>query len=925
MRSLAVLIALLSGIPRQGHAQDSASRAPAGSDTAQRLQTPYAIGRLSARELGAVIATSLLGGLRGRMAGVRAIAPSGEPGTELRLRLRGATAITGDQDPLIIIDGTIIRGSLADLPADDVERIEVLKGPSAAAVYGSDGAAGVVLVFTRRGKAGPEGKLQIRLRSEAGPSFMTARFGESGAHPFEITTGPGGAVDFVRNSSGARVLTADHIADNPYPVYYDHQSQLYGTGLFFANHLSVAGRKRGTNFAASVDNTRDEGTVSALSGWQRRNLRLNGDQRLGPVDLALSGFYATSDRQLPPQGTGTFFGIRFLEPQVDLLASNPDGSPYRIAIPDRIGNASNPLNALANQKVTAEGKRLIASGTLRWHPTRWLVFEGSHHLEREDLDSATQLPPRSQPPQPGFLTHEFSTGRSRNTDAAVLASREWGRVSGAVRLGYTYETRSVDDSATVGGLGENPEKVSSSHTEANVKSWYGTTGLVFEDRYVLDAAVRRDEMSLLAPRSRTRWYYRVAGAWRADQDLRLGALDDLTLHLAYGTAGQRPGFALGFLPLITGLDPLRAPRSGELELGASLATRGGRFTLNYAYSRKTTRDVIELGSIQTSVGFIDVPLNAGTIRATTHELTLGYTVFRRPEVAWSLTLTGDRIRQRITEYSLPERLLSFASQQPGIFFVGAGKTLGVMYGTRFVRTIAELYDDPDKQALSGPGQAFDPANFVVNEEGYVVAKASWRCGEDHLYRDGAGACATPERPIPYETVACPAVTCPPGQLVPIGNSTPDFVAGLQSTLRYKRFELTSLLEWNQGGDVYNGSRQWPFLEQRDPLFDQRGKPEAEKKSIEYYRAFYNGLNGSALFVESGTYLKVREVALTCTFRLGALERVSVGLVGRNLFTLTGYSGYDPEVGNTADPFLGRVDWFQYPHYRTISGLVEIAF
>jgi hypothetical protein len=559
---------------------------------------------------------------------------------------------------------------------------------------------------------------------------------------------------------------------------------------------------------------------------------------------------------------------------------------------------------------------------LRWRATTWLALEGIYHAERRSIDSSSVTPvgflSTNGTPTPGFAQNTFFTGRSHTVGASVVATRSWSGLGNVTRLGYLYEGLTVDDSAA-SGTGSPPpsESVSTARTDGNVKSLFATSAFIFRERFTVDAAVRRDEMSFLTPPAGTRWYYRVAAGWRAQEDLGLRFLDELRLHAAYGTAGQRPGFSLLLAPAGTASTPLRAPHSGELEIGTNLATRGGRFTLEYAFSRKTTRDVIEVEGQQTVAGFVEVLANVGTLRSTSHELTLGYAALRRPDLDWNLSLTADRIRGRITELAVPERLLNVGSQQPGLFLIGAGKELGVMYGNRFVRAIDELYDDPNKKALSGPGQAFDPAGFVVNEEGYVVSRASWRCGEDRVFRDGRGACTTPERPILYQTAQ--------GQLVPIGNTTPDFVVGLQSTARYKRFRLSGLLDWSQGGDVYNGSRQWPFLGLRDPVFDQRGKPDAERKSIDYYGSFYNALNANAFFVESGTYLKVREIALTYQFRIRGIDRVRAGVVGRNLLTLTGYSGYDPEVGNAGDPFLGRVDWFQYPHYRSISGTVEVAF
>ena len=125
-----------------------------------------------------------------------------------------------------------------------------------------------------------------------------------------------------------------------------------------------------------------------------------------------------------------------------------------------------------------------------------------------------------------------------------------------------------------------------------------------------------------------------------------------------------------------------------------------------------------------------------------------------------------------------------------------------------------------------------------------------------------------------------------------------------------------------------------FFGARDAVFDQRGKPDAEKKSELYYGAFYNELGPEAFFVESATYVKIRELAVEYTLGPGQLRRIGlrgvqrmrVGLVARNLFTFTKYSGYDPEVSSlSGDPFQFRLDSPSYPHYRTVTGVVEIAF
>ena len=156
----------------------------------------------------------------------------------------------------------------------------------------------------------------------------------------------------------------------------------------------------------------------------------------------------------------------------------------------------------------------------------------------------------------------------------------------------------------------------------------------------------------------------------------------------------------------------------------------------------------------------------GSLRSQTHELALGYQVINNRDLAWVVSITGDRTRQVITEYPLPERLNLFG-QQPATFFLAEGAKLGVMYGNKAVRNINELYDDPAKKALSGPGQTWDPEKFIVNEEGFVVAKATHRCGVDLKVLgtknpDGTGGPHGRRAPINY----VPARLCEDGSAAP---------------------------------------------------------------------------------------------------------------------------------------------------------------
>jgi hypothetical protein len=172
-------------------------------------------------------------------------------------------------------------------------------------------------------------------------------------------------------------------------------------------------------------------------------------------------------------------------------------------------------------------------------------------------------------------------------------------------------------------------------------------------------------------------------------------------------------------------------------------------------------------------------------------------------------------------------------------------------------------------------------------------------------------------------------------VVKIGDGTPDFNLKLTSTLKYKNFSFYMLWDWKQGGDIYNKTAQWLSRDNRWAEMDQYGKPEYEKKTVAYYKAFYFVNEMNDFWVEDGTYLKLRELSLYYTLKKSALENVlggfikgiKIGFIGRNLLTFTNYTGYDPEVqtwtstGSQYYPY----DFAGYPNYRTFSGSLELKF
>jgi hypothetical protein len=207
-----------------------------------------------------------------------------------------------------------------------------------------------------------------------------------------------------------------------------------------------------------------------------------------------------------------------------------------------------------------------------------------------------------------------------------------------------------------------------------------------------------------------------------------------------------------------------------------------------------------------------------------------------------------------------------------------------------------------------------PADYVKNEEGFFVRKSQYR--------------TLAEVPLKYYTEDGTSV-------MEIGDVNPDFNLGFGSNIQWKGLSIAAQLNWVKGGEIYNYTRQWPFNEFRDPVIDQRAKPAEQRKPTTYYSTFYNNFDANDYFVENGTFLRLRELAVNYNvpkawmgkLGLGMLNNTRVGVVGRNLWTRTNYSGYDPDVTGPGggNPFAYRVDYFTYPTFRTFTFMLELGY
>lgn len=904
----------------------------------------FTVGRIAADQI-PIPSANALESFQGRVAGV-SVVPQGQPGSGTSIVLRTPTSISESSFPLLVIDGAILgttTGTTADLQSLDIERIEVVKGAAAASLYGSRAQAGVIQVVTRRGREVAEGRNQVTFRSELGSSSLGGKLDWARYHHYRIDSigqyvnAAGTVVDRALRVEEAFNATAGtyRFQDNAYIVpTYDQVDAFFDPGTFRTNTLTFARRSATTNWFVSGSTHRSDGVIAGNGGFSRNDVRFNMDHRLRDnLMLSFSTYYSRSARD--EVYDNTFFDLIFQAPDIDLRVPDPDGTPFAFQ-PDLLGIEQNPLYRNTVEDETTDRGRLLGSFELRYNALPWLTLEANASIDHSDrwysffIDRGRK---QRNLPTGGIGEVGRTNERADAINASVTANlaHDFGELSArtSVRTLIEREENNVTeadgtDLAVVGVPDLNNARVrlvGSSFEDIRASGYFVNSGLTYRDRYILDGLVRRDGSSLFGSEQRWHTYYRVSGAYRMAQEpwWPLARVNEFKLRASRGTAGGRPRYSAqyetfaidesGVLTKATlGNAALKPERATETEIGLDMIAFD-RYSLQLSYSHNRIEDQLVAVPLSAAYGFTSQWQNAGTIEGNTWEATLEAQLVRRGNLHWRAGLVFDRSRHRITEYERPCYRLNTVSYRC------VGEPLGVMYGYRYLNGLDQLPAD----------HAASRDSFQVNDDGILVAVGAGS------YRDMRWGQTVTVDGVAYGWGMPIAERDTSGNLavVRIGNSTPRFHFAFSSDLRWGNITLYGLLDVQVGGQVYNRTKQRMYQWNRSAEEDQAGKPDSLKKPVDYYFNIYNGNNVNSWFVEPGGFLKLRELTLRYDVPARALSRLraigvrglSVSLIGRNLWTSTDYSGYDPEVGTATL----RLDDFIYPRFRTVTGSVTIEY
>ena len=478
--------------------------------------------------------------------------------------------------------------------------------------------------------------------------------------------------------------------------------------------------------------------------------------------------------------------------------------------------------------------------------------------------------------------------------------------------------------------------IASEQQEVVAYSGFLVADIDYAQKYIFSALIRREGSSLFGPDERWSNFYRGSVAYRVTEDLKIPGVQELKLRASIGTAGIRPTFEQRFetFRLINGTatkntlgnNILRPAQSQEIELGLNLNFLNA-FSFEFNYSNIETEDQILLVPLSGAVGFTGQWRNAGTISADVYEFALGVDMARllkinNSDFSWSINTTFDRIEQTISKLNVPAYNTGPGIQQSTLFRVEEGISFGTMIGEVYATSLDQLAGQ----------EGVNPSDYTINSFGYAVLTSTLGTKDE----------------VPYKLLD--ENGSPLAQA--IGDINPDFRVGISNSIRYKGLKLYTLFDWRQGGDIYNKSKQWLYRDFRHADIPNTGLPRNFFGSNGLYNVNVNNNH----FVEDGSFFMLREAALSYQISPKTMESVfgdilgsiRFSVIGRNLFTITDYTGFHPDVTSSprtentlsnrvqnaqgsdaqtpnGDPSLFLVDGFNYPLARTFTFRLELTF
>jgi TonB-linked SusC/RagA family outer membrane protein len=956
------------------------------------------VNTVSATEIARSNESNLVNALAAKAPNVTVTSQSGDPGSSASIRIRGSKTITGTGQPLFVVDGTPIDNSTnstgsstgsgtvapnraSDISPDDIESITVLKGAASAAIYGARAGQGVILITTKRGKAG---QTRYQLRSNLTVDDVVT------SYPLQTKYGQGlGWASTKCTTPNCSTTTGNAVSFGPVAAgpTFDHFGELFEAGSQLDNALSVSGGSDRTQFYFSGSTYNNRGVVvGPKDEYNRYTARLNASHQLFD-QLKVSGNVSYVDTrgnfiQKGSNTSGLLLGGLRTPPDFD---NNPYLDPitglqrsFRFPNPTLTSQLTsrgydNPLFVIEQQDNTGNSNRAFGNVQLDYAPLGWLAVKYTLGADAAGETRVQAIPKTSSSfPTGQVISFQFNnTQIDHNLSAtATYTANSW--LGGTVVLGQNINERRFQQIFVQGNtlLADAPFKLANtlertvpddSERRLHTEGYFGQATFDLFDQLYLTAGLRNDGSSTFSDQSRRNWFPKASAAWTFTNHLAaIGAKRVLSfgkLRTAYGEVGQEPG-AYQLLSLLVGggqfadggwttqvnatqnnigalnsstqkgQPEIKPERTAEFEAGIDLGFFADRADFSVTYYNAMSRDVIFSTPLPPSTGFSAQVKNAGTIRNRGLELMLNTRVLQRQNMGWELGLQWARNDNRVLD------------------LVGANF---VAQGGSFAGAFGAATNGGRVGGLRGNDWARCGVPDAAPAGGVTVAQLQAAC---------AGA---PDGALYINSNGFPVLDNTERQ---ISDPQPKWTGGISNTLTFGKARFSSLFDIKKGGQVWNGTKGALYF--FGTHLDTQGAREGQHvyggdympqptvgpgagsqvylvcpagataatcptQGLNWFAGDGGGFGAnSAQFIEDGSYVKLREISLGYTFDSGWVNRllnvssVDVKVAGRNLKTWTKYTGFDPEtnLAGAEVPITG-VDFFNNPQTKSFVFSVTV--
>jgi len=866
--------------------------------TVKRRNLANAIATISNKQLNGVApAQTFDAALNGKVPGAYINSNTGAPGGGISVKLRGVTSVFGNTQPLYVVDNVFMDNSstsaglnavtaaaaggnastqdnpssrIADLRAEDIENIEILKGASAAAIYGSRAAAGVVIITTKKGK---QGKTKITFSQDLG--FVEVRK-LLGVRQFTAET----AASLSSDPATSEALKQQFLAAQSAGKLYDYEKEMYGEKGFTRNSvISMTGGNDKTSFYFSAAQKKEDGII-ARTGYQNTSVRLNVDHRITDnIKFGISTNYVNSsaDRGLTGNdNNGVTYGIALSStPQFAELHPDPAGN-----YPVNGFSASNPIqtrdlmrnNEGVDRFTTGFNLDAILFKGVKSN-TRFIARGG---FDFYNLQTDAQFPSslQSQSVAKGTSIQGFS--KNLNTNYLLSLVNNYtpsDNLSLTTSAGVTQETGDYNNLLNVATQvisGQGNVDQAGALTAQQFRQKFQNDGIFAQeeatiiDAITLTAGIRFDRSTNNGDIKKYNAYPKAGVSWNLTRMNFWNGnfFDNFKLRAAYGQSANFPAYGSKFTSLAVsntggfpgslvniqlGKSDIKPERQTELEAGLDFSILKGRLSMEVSYYSKKIFDFLLLNTLPTSSGFSSQWVNAGDLRNRGVEIGLNARPVVTKNFTWNTSVNFWFNRSRVTNLTIPPVVLGSFGLALGSFRIEEGKSATQIVG---------ITDEP---------------------QGIKV----W------------------------------------------GDQEPDFQMNTFNELTFKnKLSLRFLLHWKKGGENINLTNLLNDLGQTSPNFDnddnKNGVPDG------FDRIGRIGVTAQD-FVENSGYLRLREIGLYYNF--GTMGKVIKGLRAgvslNNFLTITNYSGYDPEVSNFGTGFSTGVDVDPFPASKRATFHISI--